>query len=168
MLKIIVKTCTVILAVFLFAGTPSLAVSVRAADGKVLDVLSEDGDSFVRQQKDQILRALDTLAEYGFSPAGIVERFLKGDRPSLTLPEDLPENLTEPIPESITQAGQEAAKKVREAGEGIAEQVKEAGEDAARETTDTLREESEGLITRWKDSIKETLHGIVDGIVDGI
>ena len=129
------------------------------------DTQSEDSGSksaWLEEQKRELLKAMDLLRDYGFSPQLIVKNtrelvFGSPDENGDALDQHI-SALKDGVKEDLTNAGNDIA-------DGISESINNAGEAIVSEVSDTTSGIAQNIAESTQDAVKKQTDGLVERLL---
>lgn len=169
----------------------STAEAVSSVGEQLL--LTGSGEDTFREQKYQILKAMNELRDLGFSPEDILHRIFTGtaagseendsreDAAGASGTEDgaagsgtdadpsgsagADDGSTDSPVQDAASAGDDLSGRLQSAGDDLTESASKAGSDLRQKTQDALTEKSESITKSIQDGIRKALHDLVDSFV---
>ena len=132
------------------------------ADTEIRNEESGSKSAWLEEQKRELLKAMDLLRDYGFSPQLIVKNtrelvFGSPDENGDALDQHI-SALKDGVKEDLTNAGNDIA-------DGISESINNAGEAIVSEVSDTTSGIAQNIAESTQDAVKKQTDGLVERLL---
>ena len=138
------------------------AAAPAEADTEIPNEDSGSKSAWLEEQKRELLKAMDLLRDYGFSPQLIVKNtrelvFGSPDENGDALDQHI-NALKDGVKEDLTNAGNDIA-------DGISESINNAGEAIVSEVSDTTSGIAQNIAESTQDAVKKQTDGLVERLL---